>query len=133
MTAARASASRWRSGWSDYGSSQQMVLREAKVWGSGAVVVSFSVDFNAGMRADLDTVLGAPGTWPVDGDGTWDAWLGPLGGKWPGSGQISDALVRYATRGTVFSTQFSNSSQAQAWSVHRVARHLREVRGPSVR
>jgi hypothetical protein len=72
-------ASRWRSGWSDYGSSQQMVLREAKVWGSGAVVVSFSVDFNAGMRADLDTVLGAPGTWPVDGDGTWDAWLAPAG------------------------------------------------------
>jgi len=125
--------SRWRSGWGDYGSSQAMTLRETKVWGSGAVMVSFSVDFNQVQRANLDTVLGLLGTWPRDGDGTWNDWIALQAGKWPGGGQISDALVRYAVRGTVFSTQFSNSPQSESWSVHRVARHLREIREPSVR
>jgi hypothetical protein len=45
---------------------------------------------------------------------------------------IDDALLRYATRGIVFSTQFSNSPLAPTWSVHRVARHLREIREASV-
>ena len=125
--------SRWRSGWGDYGSSQQIVLRESKVWGSGAVIVSFSVDFNELMRADRDTVLGLLSTWPMDGDGTWSDWLFLNANRWPTTGQISDANVRYATRGTVFSTQFSNSPQSESWSVHRIARHMREIRQPSVR
>jgi hypothetical protein len=125
--------SRWRSGWSDYGSSQQVTLRETKVWGSGAVIVSFATDFNEVMVANLDTNLGLGATWPNDGDGTWDNWTALQGGKWPGTGQISDQLVRRAVRGTVFSTQFSNSPQSETWSVHRIARHLREVRQPSVR
>ena len=125
--------SRWRSGWADYGTSQQMVLRETKVWGSGAVIVSLSVDFERGLRGNLDTVLGLSSKWPMNGDGTWDDWLALNGNKWPGAGQISDALVRYATRGTVFSTQFSNSPSSPSWSVHRVARHMRENREPSIR
>jgi hypothetical protein len=124
---------RWRSAFSNYGSSVQVTLRETKVWGSGAVIVSFSTDFNQVMVANLDTNLGLVATWPRDGDGTWDDWLALQGNKWPGTSQISDQLVRYATRGTFFSTQFSSSPQAETWSVHRVARHLREVREPSVR
>jgi hypothetical protein len=41
-------------------------------------------------------------------------------------------LVRYAARGVVFSTQFSNLPGQPSWSVHRVARHVREIRGASV-
>jgi hypothetical protein len=125
--------SRWRSGWGDYGSSSEKTIRETRVWGSGAVMVAFSVDFNSVMRASVDTLLGSTATWPRNGDGTWNDWLALQGGRWPGTGQISDELVRYATRGITFSTLFSNSPQAASWSVHRVARHLREIRTPSMR
>ena len=125
--------SRWRSGWSDYGLPQQKTFRETKLWGSGAVIVSPSVDFERGTRGSLDVVLGLSSTWPMDGDGTWDDWIALNGGKWPGAGQISDALMRYAVRGTFFSTQFSNSPSSPSWSVHRVTRHMRETREPSIR
>jgi hypothetical protein len=125
--------SRWRSGWGDYGNSQVKTIRETKLWGAGAVITLFSTDFNPVMHATEDTILGALADWPVDGAGTWDAWLAPLGVRWPSVGQIANAMLRYATRGTLFSTQFSNSTQAPTWSVHRIARHLREVREPSVR
>jgi hypothetical protein len=123
----------WRSGWGDYGNSQVKTIRENKVWGSGVVTVSFAVDFNRTQRANLTAVFGILGTWPFDGAGTWTHWLERFGGRWPGSGEISRQIVRYAVRGTVFSTQFSNNPLAPAWSVHRIARHLREVREPSVR
>ena len=64
---------------------------------------------------------------------TWDEWIQANNGNWPSGGQISDVLVRHAVRGTVFSTQFANNPAAPTWSVHRVARHLREIREPSVR
>jgi len=64
---------------------------------------------------------------------TWNDWIDRNQGKWPGGGQISDVLVRRAVRGTVFSTQFQNHPAAPTWAIHRVARHLRETRGPSVR
>jgi hypothetical protein len=124
-------ASRWRSGWSDYGSSQQRTLRETKVWGSGAVSVGFATDFNRTLRGDIDVRFGLTLNWPAIG--TWDDWIALGNGVWPGGGQVSSAQVRYATRGTVFSTQFSNSPFAATWSVHRVARHLREVREASIR
>jgi hypothetical protein len=104
-----------------------------KLWGSGAIDVAFSVDFNRTLlRARRDT------TRVLDrlaghGRGTWNDWLALNNGLWPGAGQISDALVRRAVRGIVFSTQFSNNSASSTWSVHRVTRHLREVREPSVR
>jgi len=125
--------SRWRSGFSDYGGPQQITLRETKVWGSGAAIVSFSTDYDRAMTANVDTLFGKAGQWPVNGAGTWDHWLAGFDGNWPGTDQISAELIRYAVRGTVFSTQFSNSPQAPTWSVHRVARHLRESREPSIR
>jgi hypothetical protein len=126
--------SRWRSGWGDYGSSSEKTIRESRVWGSGAVRVSFSTDFNLTLRSSgADVVLGLGTTWPANGDGTWTDWLNLNGGRWPGSGQTSDELVRYATRGITFSTQFANCPSSPTWSVHRVARHLREVRAPSMR
>lgn len=124
--------SRWRSGWSDYGG-QQTTIRETKLWGSGAITISFSVDFNRTLQSSRNTLIGAKQNWPSGGVGTWAAWLALGDGLWPGAGQTSDALVRYATRGTVFSTQFANSPSAPTWSVHRVARHLREIREPSIR
>jgi hypothetical protein len=120
----------WRSGWSDYGSSQVKTMREAKLWGSGAVTVSFSVDFNRTLRTAIPALFAFDAAWPTGGP--WNSWLAGNHFKWPGAGQISGLLVRYATRGTVFSTQFANHPAAQSWSVHRVARHLREIREPSV-
>jgi hypothetical protein len=125
--------SRWRSGWLDFGASQQRTIRERRVWGSGAVVVSPSTDYNPTSAFTADVILGALAEWPVDGAGTWNVWLAPIGNSWPSVGQISDALIRRAIRGVVFSIQFSNSTQAATWSVHRIARHVREVREPSVR
>jgi len=51
----------------------------------------------------------------------------------PAPDHVTDALARYATRGTLFSIQFSNYPTVPSWSVHRIVRHLREVREPSVR
>ena len=50
----------------------------------------------------------------------------------PLTAAADDAMVRYATRGVLFSTLFSNSPSAPTWTVHRVAKHLREVREPSM-
>ena len=126
--------SRWRSGWADDGQSVQRTQREAKVWGTGAVVVCFSTDFDLNSRGDVDTALSLGRPWPSDGAGTWNDWLALTGDKWPAQpGQNDDALVRYAIRGTVFSIEFENSPQAASWSVHRLARHIRETREASIR
>lgn len=136
-------SSRWRSGWTDYGSSQVKTLRETKLWGKGAVIVGFSTDFYRNERATLDTHFG-----PIGSDWTY-AELTARGGTYaalgvdfvayadltnnrPLASAPDDAMVRYATRGVVFSTQFTNSPSEPAWSVHRMARHLREIREASV-
>ena len=162
--------SRWRSGWSDYGSSQQKTLRETKVWGTGAIGISFAVDFDRPRTADIDLLFGKLGPWPtaswvyrdltarggtyaelapkytnyatlksddpIAGGGTdfqtWNEWLAQFDYRWPVT-QVGNLLVRRAVRGTLFSTQFQNTTLASSWSVHRVARHLREVREPSIR
>ena len=64
---------------------------------------------------------------------TWADWIDQNNGRWPGAGQINDINIQYATRGTVFSTQFSNNAANPTWAVHRVSRHLRETREPSIR
>jgi hypothetical protein len=120
----------WRSGWGDYGNSQQKTIRETKLWGSGAAIVSFAIDFDPVTREAIDTVFALKANWPAAD--LWSDWQAELGFKWPQIDQVADTLVRRATRGTVFSTQFSSSPDSPVWSVHRVARHLREVRGPSV-
>lgn len=124
-------ASRWRSGWSDYNIPAQKTFRETKVWGTGAAVVGFSTDFNEGQDSTDDALFGVTANWPLSG--TWAAWIALNGGMWPGGGQVSNAEIRTATRGTFFSTQFSNHPSYSAWSVHRVAKHLRETREPSIR
>lgn len=123
--------SRWRSGWGDYGSSQRKTIRETKVWGSGAVTVSFSTDFNESQLFNETALYGVTTTWPTSG--TWAAWIAANNGLWPGGGQISDVLVRRAVQGTTFSTQFANNGAFATWSVHRVTRHLRDTREPSIR
>jgi hypothetical protein len=136
-------SSRWRSGWGDYGSTEVKTIRETKVWGTGAAIVSFSTDFYRNQRVALDTRFGAVGSsWTYAAltlrAGTY-ADLGfdfvtyaDLTAKQALKSAVEDAMVRYATRAVVFSTQFSNSPGSPSWSVHRIARHLREVREPSV-
>jgi hypothetical protein len=45
---------------------------------------------------------------------------------------VGSVLLRYATRGTVFSTEFANDPAEPTWRVSRITRHMREVREPSV-
>ena len=54
--------SRWRSGWSDYGQPIEKTMRETKVWGSGACLVAFSVDFNSGQTASQEAAFSFSGT-----------------------------------------------------------------------
>jgi hypothetical protein len=134
--------SRWRSGWGDYGSTQVKTIRETKLWGSGAAIVGFSTDFYRNQRATIDTNFSPPSTWTYAqltarggtyGDLTADfPTYEDLTENRPNVAAIQHALVRYATRGVVFSTQFANSPSEPTWSINRVARHLREVRIPSV-
>ena len=49
-------ASRWRSGWADYGSTQEQTIRETKVWGTGAVSVAFSINFERAPTPPIDCV-----------------------------------------------------------------------------
>jgi len=131
----------WRSGWGDYGSSQVKTIRETKVWGAGIVNVSLSTDFNRSQLATLRTVFSNPqrtydelnASYPSYDvvNATFASYDAMASGAWPGIQQVSDAQVRYATRATVFSLQFSNHSDAPTWSVHRFARQLREIREPS--
>jgi hypothetical protein len=121
---------RWRSGWTDDGTSVQRTQREAKLWGTGALKVCFSVDFELVERGSRQAILGVGGVWPTGG--TWDDWTTSLGGSWPGSRQPADDLVRFATRGTMFSIAFENSDLSPVWSVSRLSRHIRETREASV-
>jgi hypothetical protein len=135
--------SRWRSGWGDYGSSQVKTIRETKLWGKGAAIISFSTDFYRDQRIALDTHFGPFGTnWTYDQLTARGGTYADLALRFPTYTALTSkveqqvapdaTLVRYASRGIVFSTQFSNSASEPAWSVHRVARHLREIREPSV-
>jgi hypothetical protein len=135
--------SRWRSGWSDYGTTQVKTLRETKLWGTGAVTVGFSTDYYRNQRITLPVPFG-----PIGADWTYGQLTvrggdyselsfdftsyADLTAKQPLRSSVEDKLVRHATRGIVFSTQFSNNALSTTWAVHRVARHLREVREPSV-
>ncbi len=100
--------SKWRSGFQDFGLSDDKVIRETKMWGSGKASLAISKDF--------DTAVGTANL--VD--------------MTPSSAVLKGKLSRYAVRGTVFSTSFSNSTLNQAWEVHRLSHNLREQRIESV-
>jgi len=136
-------SSRWRSGWSDYQTSQVKTIRETHAWGIGEAVASFSVDYNIGQSADVVmpfTPLGASWIYSVlTGSGGSYAQLGGtyssyavLAANAATSPAIGERMARVATRGVVFSTQFANSPGQPFWSIHRVARNLREIREASI-
>jgi len=124
-------ASRWRSGWFDYKTSLVKTIRETKVWGTDTVVCAFAKDFELAYEHQSTASFGSSSA--VWANGGVDQWPGgDLSDVWPAGGQVDVTLVRKAIRGVVFSTQFSNASGVSSWSVHRVVRHLRESRDPSV-
>jgi hypothetical protein len=136
-------SSRWRSGWSDYGTTEVKTIRESKLWGTGNVVVSFSTDFYRNFRTATDARFGPAGSSWTYGELTARGGLystlasdfttyAALTAKTTATSIIEDAMVRVAMRGMVFSTQFANSPNSPSWALHRVSRHLREVRAPSV-
>lgn len=121
---ATAITSRFRSGWGDYGSPLVKFIRETRVWGTGALVVTLYTDYHTAATTFGTVVLGATTTWPSAG--TWGAWISGIGSVWPGGGQVTNALIRNTLRGQVYSTKLENSSALPSWSVHRVARHVKE-------
>jgi hypothetical protein len=127
--------SRWRSGWGDYGQSVVKTLRESKLWGTGAVTCNLSKDFE---RSPVQTAVAVFGSGVTDlwaaGATASDVWGDGtnLADLWSGAGQVSPALVRKAIRGNVLSTEFVNQTGYPSWSIHRVSKHLRERRVPSV-
>lgn len=137
--------SRWRSGWGDYDSSEIKTLREAKAWGDGTAIVAFSVDFNIDAQVHLPAPFRLGGlAWTytrlTDRGGSYgDLSAGyntyaDLSGNQPLRAVVNVVPLRYAVRGTVFSTEFSNgdASGSSFWALHRIVRHMREVREPSV-
>lgn len=122
--------SRWRSGWGDYGTGQNKRLRESKIWGTGAVIVNFSKDFEVAYDQTGSALFGALGvTWPTSG--TWQDFIDANDGVWPGGGEVSVQIIRKAVRGTVFSTEFIAPTDTPGWSIHRISRHLAGQRIPT--
>lgn len=122
--------SRWRSGWFDYNAGTVKRIRESKMWGTGAVVVKFSKDFEQTPNQTAQVLFSVSDVnWPSSG--TWAAFLAANGGVWPGGGEIIAELVRKAVRGTVFSTEFSMNEDDATWSIHRVSRHLAGQKVPT--
>ncbi len=120
--------SRWRSGWGDYKTSLTKVIRENRLWGTGATTVEFSTDFNLLPSTTNSAVFSVAGTWPSSG--TWSAWSASNGGTWPGGDQVTDVLARRAVKGKVFSTTISNNAASASWSLHRIAKHIQEGNRP---
>jgi hypothetical protein len=116
--------SRFQSGWGDYGSPAVKFVRETRLWGTGAITVSFFTDYHTTPTSYGTVILGTTATWPSSG--TWGAWIVGLGSVWPGGGQVATSLIRNVTRGQVFSTKLANSAALPSWSTHRVARHIKD-------
>jgi hypothetical protein len=116
--------SRYQSGWGDYGTPSVKFIRENRVWGTGAVIVNFYVDYRTAVTNYGTMILGSSALWPSSG--TWGTWITGLGGVWPGGGQVANGLIRNTVRGLVFSTKFQNSPSLPNWSVHRVAKHIKD-------
>jgi hypothetical protein len=122
--AATTITSRYQSGWGDYGTPTVKFVRETRMWGTGAMIVSFFTDYRNSPTTYGTVILGSNATWPSSG--TWGAWIVGLGGVWPGGGQVATSLIRNTLRGTVFSTKMQNSTALPSWSTHRVARHVKD-------
>ena len=125
--------SRWRSGWFDFGSPQVKRIRETKIWGSGAITMKHSKDFEQTFRTSHPVVMTPDLAW---GDGTdatnlWGDGTDPEN-LWPGGGQVTPALDRHAIRGTVFSMEIGNSVESGTWSMHRLDHHVADLRVPTV-
>lgn len=131
-TGGSAITARWRSGWVDFGSDSVKTIRESKVWGTGGLGLKVYFDFRDLAPTTTTVALSASvDTWG-DGTGT-DTWGSGASTDdlWGPTGTLTVALVRYATRGTTFSTEFVNSTLNRTFSIHRLHHHLREQRPPS--
>ncbi len=134
-------ASRWQSGWNNYGQPSQKTVRETQVTGEGKIDVGTAVDYAiSSEREELDFSV----TQPVWDGVAWDNvnW-GPIA-----SHQFE--FNRNAVRGTVFSLMLEGVAPSaqplwgtdlwgtaewsgpQPWTAHNVEQHIREVRAPSI-
>jgi hypothetical protein len=123
--------SRWTSGWFDYGQTVVKSIREAKVWGKGTVIVGFGHDYTTTSGGALLTFTTGSDTW-AGGTGS-DTWGGGTGtDTWGGGRSLIPKLARgIAVRGTTFNVSLRNSG-SNAWSLYRLAAHVRGKRDPSI-
>ena len=122
--------SRWRSGWFDYGAPLEKTVRRTEIWGVGELEVQFSTDWQVAATSTATVELGDDGSSDVWTTSPSDVWTTSPTDVWTGAGQISRAVANRSPRGTTFSTEFRSTPSTTAWSVHRVARHLRKFRPP---
>lgn len=114
-------ASRWRSGWFDFGQTTQKRLRGQKIWGIGTVFLGVSADYevNIGVLDEqkmLDT-----------GDVRWNTFNWNID-RWYSSTGLIPKTRRRADRGTVFSTAIQAPTDDEFWAVHRLEHHLPAAR-----
>ena len=125
--------SKWRSGWFDYNDTRVKTIRETKLWGEGNTVITLFSDFSdTGVSTVLD-LTSANDTW---GSGAGpDQWAGGADSSdlWAGYTSLQPSLARKAQRGTVFSTQFANSTLDASWAIHRLSHNIREQRAPTTK
>lgn len=101
--------SRYRTGFDDFGTVTEKVLRETEMWGTGTVAVSSSQNFGSLGTADNVTLGTAP---RID-------W-----GRFDGSPGIG--------KGTLFSHKFA-SVNGGAWSLHRYNHNVQANRGSGLK
>lgn len=95
--AGSAITSRWRSGFYDFGRTNEKVVRETELWGTGTVGMALSKDFGA-LDTAANVTLGA-------------------------SPAIARGAHLVSKKGTLFSFQIASVSGG-AWAVHRLAHNL---------
>lgn len=122
---------RWRSGWFDYGSTSVKTIREAKLWGKGALRIGIGRDYQTAKNAQTLQLAPLLDRW---GDGTTsDTWGDGTNAAdlWASGVSLKPKLYRSAVRGTVFSVELSNSGPDPC-ALYKLSTHLRGQRTPTV-
>lgn len=129
--------SRWRSGWANFGATQQKFAREVKLWGAGQCDITVFVDKRDAGQVET-IIFGASTSEDLFESGgnaadKFEAGGNPLDLFSGGQSLTVPRLFRKSDRGTYFSLQFSNSVLRESFAIHQAAFHLLpELRPESV-
>jgi hypothetical protein len=120
-------AAYWQGGWFNYSTPLVKTIREAKISGTGLLVVDYFRDYRQVGQVTQPVELSPP-VGSYDDGLLYDA----PGLRYGPSGIVQAQPLRKAIRGEAFSIRFSNSTIHRSFKVHRLTTHIREARIPSV-